>query len=236
MGERWKLNAKREDENAGFSNLEPGRYLLGIESVEDSLTQKNQYPMATLKCTALEGPSKGTLFHRVTCVPQGEKGHGFTLHFLHAVGLPYGGENAEDTVEIEFDSEEFIGRQFWADVDIEKYAKKDEDQSDKSTWTGEGSKATKIYTPEEIEAESGAGKTPEETTEQEPKETAEQIAEREAQEAADLEAAEAAAASAAAAAAKPKAGLKKPLVKPPLKTPAQTNGKVMPAKASFARR
>lgn len=229
MGERWTLNARKADENSGFSNLEPGRYLLGIESVVDSLTQKHQYPMATLKCTALEGPSKGNLFHRITCVPQGEPGHGFTLHFLHAVGLPYGGENEEDTVEIEFDSEEFVGRQFWADVVEQEYDDKDGNKK-------MGVQAKTIYTEEEIAEERGEapagkpeGKQSKPETE-EAGETAEQQAEREAQEAADAEAA-------AEAASKPKPGLKKPLVKPPLKAPVPaTNGKAAPAKHSFARR
>lgn len=234
MGERWTLSARSSDENQGFSNLEPGRYLLGIESKEDSLTEKKQYPMATLKCVALEGPSKGALFHRVTCTPQGEPGHGFLLHFLHAVGLPYGGDNPDENVEIEFDSDEFIGRQFWADVEIEEYEKKGDQPGQP---TGKAARAKNIYTAEQIAEEQGQAPAAKDKTDegsaQEPQESAEEAAEREAKEAAEAEAA----AAAAAAAAKPKSGLKKPLVKPPLKSAVATNGKAAVApKHSFARR
>lgn len=228
MGEKWAFSTKAEYELTGEYSLHPeGIYKFSIEDKTDKQTSKGD-PMVALQCRSIEAGEGSAepgemMFHNVVCFPpyqldtdgnplmgdDGEpkrnKAHGFTLHFLHAVGLPYDGE-------VDFDTDEFIGREFWGEVVHEEYDKLDADKNP----TGEKGTRAKIKTiliPEDGGEQAGEEQTGDGNQ-----------AEADAEAAAAAEAA----AEAARAAAKPKPGPKpgpKPAAKAPLKAPAKTMAK-----------
>lgn len=168
MGEVWSFNANKEDELSGFPLLEPGRYRFGIENKKDAQAQSGR-PMCVLQCKVLEGETMpGSAIHNVTLIEQGEPGHGFLLHFLHAVGMPYDGE-------VSFDTDDFIGREFVADVIQETY--QDGEGNDKIA-----SRIKTIYTEEQLAEEGGAQPAAEAPAEEVAEQPAEEVAEAPAEE------------------------------------------------------
>ena len=110
---RVQIRADAAEENQGFEPFPEGDYLLECVKVEDKRTRTGR-DMVVLELKVSEGPSAGRkLWHNLTLIPAGEKGHGFTVAALHAFGLPYDGE-------LDFSTEDFIGRNARAHVAIEE--------------------------------------------------------------------------------------------------------------------
>lgn len=162
MGEAWTFPAKpdQELEGGGFSLLAEGRYKFGINDKEDT-TSKAGDPMVKLTLVVLEGSEQGGMIHRLVkseppdeSTPSNKKAQfGLMLHFLHAVGLwapdPDGGET-----EVNFDTDDFIGREFWADVVHKPY-------QDKKTGEDKmGQEIGRVYTEEQIAAEGAPAEAP----------------------------------------------------------------------------
>ena len=110
---RVQIRADAAEENQGFEPFPEGDYLLECVKVEDKRTRTGR-DMVVLELKVSEGPSAGRkLWHNLTLIPAGEKGHGFTVAALHAFRLPYDGE-------LDFSTEDFIGRNARAHVAIEE--------------------------------------------------------------------------------------------------------------------
>ena len=262
MGLEIETEVEESDLVNDFEILEvEGRYHFGIDGQDDSKESKGGLPMSTLSLKVLEGPAAGSSRFWVTLLTKAQVTEAKEAHeadpsddeakkryrslrfqfsnmvkFLTAIGLNDGSGS------IKFNTDDFVGKEFDADVTVEVYPKEGEDESNA---TGKRN-ALKIVLGDAPAAPADA--TDAAPADDADAETEEQKAEREATEAAEAEAAAAAAAeaeAAEAAAKKPKPGLKKPPVKPPLKAlvkpapgkaPAKAPAKAAPAKHSFARR
>jgi hypothetical protein len=110
---RIKLKANAADEIAGGTGPFPeGEYTLAVTGVEDKETQTGRN-MVKMELTVETGSQKGRkMWHNLTFIPEGDKGHGFTVRALHALGLKFDGN-------LDFDTQEFVGRAFKANVGIE---------------------------------------------------------------------------------------------------------------------
>lgn len=264
MGLEIETEVEEGDVMPDFDLLEvEGRYKLGIDAIDDSKEDKVGCPMGRLSLVVLEGPQAGATSMFVSFVtkeqvqyakkqaeadPSDEdavkaykslrRKFSNMVRLLTAVGLYDGGGS------LKFNTDDLVGREFDADVTVRKYMK-DGDAEGSPTGRSNNVKLVLDGAPAATPAE----EAPETTTGAEAAPEGDAAAEAEAAAAAaEAEAAAAAEAeAAAAAAAKPKPGLKKPLVKPPLKPVPKPAARVAPkapgrvapkapAKHSFARR
>lgn len=125
----WKVNAlvANVKDLGVFELLQDGLYKFQIIDKEDGETNETKLPKVSLRLQALEGPQEGTMLHTVVLFPEtDDKGnpnrmYGALLHFLKAIGIWDGADDAE----VEFDTDEFVGREFYANVTTREYDKKD---------------------------------------------------------------------------------------------------------------
>lgn len=103
-----------------FEVIPAGDYYLICDDVQDSdkngqtLVSKNGNPMCVLEMVVKEGEHEGRrILHYLTFLPKDAKGHGMTLHALHAFGLPYDGA-------VEIDTDSFKGRTVKAKIGIQE--------------------------------------------------------------------------------------------------------------------
>jgi hypothetical protein len=102
-------DANGVDPLTGFSLIAEGEYRLLITEVEESLSKSGR-DMVNVTCEVVGGSFAGQkVWHRITCIPKGEKGAGFMLHFLHAIGEPYVGV-------FEWDPDQWVGKMFAAKI------------------------------------------------------------------------------------------------------------------------
>lgn len=216
MGVNWKVNAivANAKDLGTFELLQDGLYKFSIVDKDDGTTGKGD-PKVSLRLSVVEGPQSGTMLHTVVLFPESdEKGnpnrmYGALLHFLHAVGIWDG----KDDADVEFDTDEFVGREFWANVASREYDKKNKD-GELTGEKGTSNKITSIPIPDE-----GADAPAAVEEEAAPVEDAAAAEEAAAKEAADAEIA-----AAQEAAAKKKVAPKpvaKPLAKPVAKPAAK---------------
>lgn len=170
MGEAWTFPAAKEQVVTGFSSyalLAPGRYHFGINEKEDTFSKAGD-PMLKLGLTVLEGPTNpGGMNHYVVKVdapsedtPNNKKAQfGLMLHFLHAVKV----WDPETDTEVNFDTDDLIGRDFWAEVINEPYTRKDGSE-------GTSHSISKVYSDEELAAEGEAPAAEQSQTEEVPAE------------------------------------------------------------------
>ena len=106
-----------------FSPAPDGTYVLQVVDKKDQASKKGD-PQVILEMEIAEGPHMGRkVWHCLTFIPRGQEkqaapGHGMALHALHAFGLPYNGE-------LNFDSEELIGRTARVNLGTEMYTNKE---------------------------------------------------------------------------------------------------------------
>lgn len=110
---RIQMRANAADESRGFEPLPLGEYILTCTGVEDKTTRTGRN-MVVLELTVSEGQyERRKVWHNVTFIAEGEKGHGMMVHALHAFGLQYDGD-------LDFDTEEFRGCSCKATLDVEE--------------------------------------------------------------------------------------------------------------------
>lgn len=124
---RIEMEANAEEETSGGGGNFPAapRGIYTLQVSDYSLSQKTSanaknpgVPKTNFTCEiADQGEHFGKkVWHTVTWLGKGKKGHGMCLHFLHAVGMPYDGA-------LDFEEEEFQGKQFKALIEVEPYEK-----------------------------------------------------------------------------------------------------------------
>ena len=111
----YTLECNAEEANVNtFPLLTPGEYKLQVMDFKEKTSLKDQ-PIINIQFAVIEGESKGTwVFHNMTLIPKGQKGHGFVVRDLKALDQPHDG-----TVQINPDN--FIGKQVIATVNVEEY-------------------------------------------------------------------------------------------------------------------
>ena len=111
---RFSIECDKKEEVGMLGAFPKGRYAFEVTDLKDRKTQSG-FPMVILTLTIAKGEHAGRkMWHNVTFFPKGEKGHGFTLRAMHALGLPFDGKVNVDTNRI-------MGATFEAEVDIEEY-------------------------------------------------------------------------------------------------------------------
>lgn len=111
---RVQLSADASQEAKGFEPLPEGYYFVTVKKVTDG-TAKSGRPMALLELEVNDGPWKNRkLWHNVTFIAKGEKGHGFTVQVLKAFGLQFDGD-------LDFDTQDFRGQTAQAHVGVEEW-------------------------------------------------------------------------------------------------------------------
>lgn len=141
-------DAKEENSGGGGNTYVPaprGIYTLQISDHSDgkktSMTAKNPgVAMTNFTCEISDqGPDFGKkVWHNVTWLQKGVKGHGMAVHFLHAVGMTFDGD-------FSFDESEFQGLSFRALLEVESYQSKKVDDGGKP-YINEKNVIREIYT------------------------------------------------------------------------------------------
>lgn len=107
---KMKMNAK--EENSPMEPIPEGEYILTCTKAKDGKTSTGR-DMTNLELVVADGPYENRkIWHNVTFIPSGEKGHGMCVHACHAFGLPYDGD-------VDFDTSEFEGKSAKAYVVVE---------------------------------------------------------------------------------------------------------------------
>jgi len=141
---RWNMDADAQQETEGSSgggNFTPaprGIYTIQVANVKPGVTQTKRQ-MVTLECEiADEGDEFGKkVWHNVTQIPKGEKGHGIMVHSLHAFGLEHDGHLDFDPVEA------FQGQSARALLGVKPYTK----VKDGRSYTNDVNFVEALYSP-----------------------------------------------------------------------------------------
>ena len=111
MRVQMKMDASQEHQ--GFAPFPEWDYLLECLKVEDKQTRTGK-EMAVLELAVRAGQYEGRkLWHNLTLIQVGDKGHGFTVAAFHAFGLPYDGD-------VDLDTQDFRGKTARAHVAVEE--------------------------------------------------------------------------------------------------------------------
>ena len=101
-------------ERGSFQPIPDGDYVLTVTKVEDGKARSGK-DKTTLELTIDDGQyARRKIWHSLTWIPVGEKGHGIAIHALHAFGLDHDGD-------VDFDTQDFLGRSAKANVVTEEY-------------------------------------------------------------------------------------------------------------------
>jgi len=89
----FRYNASGIKEQGSYPLLEKNRYILKIESAEQTQTKKG-YPMVTVNFVVQYGDYAGwrIKYHNVVFLPADSSGAGISIHFLKTIGEPYKGD------------------------------------------------------------------------------------------------------------------------------------------------
>lgn len=92
-----------------------GPYYMGCVDAREEMSKKGN-PMLVLEMVVTEGEyeNKVRLWHYLTFIPAGEKGHGLTVNALKAFGMKYDGE-------LTINAEDFVGVKVSVMLDVETY-------------------------------------------------------------------------------------------------------------------
>ena len=117
---RWTTKVDADAETAGrsgdFTPAPRGFYQIQVANLKDGIT-KTDRPMVTLECEVADGEYLGKkVWHNVTQIPAGEKGHGIMVHSLHAFGMPHDGD-------LDFSTDEFQGKTAKVLLGVKPYTK-----------------------------------------------------------------------------------------------------------------
>jgi len=115
-----RMRADRSQESGSYPIADPGDYFLRVKEKTDGKTGRDaknpNCQKVDLIISILDDRNEevGSVFHTVTFIPEGRKGHGIWLHVNHALGLPYDGE-------VDFDTDEYLDKECRGRVIVDTY-------------------------------------------------------------------------------------------------------------------
>lgn len=120
MSIQFKGSQAAADADSNFPVAPAGTYYLTVVEAKEGMTKGNngnpKRPMLELELVVSNGEyeDKVRIWHYLTFIEAGAKGHGMTLHALHAFGFETEGEN-------DYSAQQFVGRTVKAELDIDTY-------------------------------------------------------------------------------------------------------------------
>ena len=113
-----------EEAGSGFPPIPEGEYYLVVKKVTDGIVASSGRQKANLEFEVGTGPYEGRkIWHTLTFIPEGDAGHGLMVQALKALNMPHDGE-------LDFDSQELLGKVCRAKVIIATYEGKKNNKID----------------------------------------------------------------------------------------------------------
>lgn len=122
-----RINFKGTPQGEGFTPIPQGEYLLQVDDVEEGIAKSSGNPKLTVKCSIVDGEYEGRkAFLNFSLAANA----GFSLRGLVEAAIPdkveIAGtdettERGDELSEVDFDSDDLIGSQFYATASIEEY-------------------------------------------------------------------------------------------------------------------
>lgn len=114
----FKVDFSGVEESGDFSPAPAGTYTLKVLEIEEGKSQRG-HNMVNVTLAIVGGSFDGKkVFHKVTFIPKGEPGAGFSKHWLKVIGQPYEGEVTVSPLR-------WRGARLEADLSVEDYENKE---------------------------------------------------------------------------------------------------------------